>query len=260
MWDVGGENKGLGRGGKESYKSINNIVTSLVEYSGSVITIASIKLFSNSPRISLVGTSVDNDCSVPISAKGDDSEPLYPNLAAAEERDRMDSEQELDGGQLFELFVSDQISKNKVTSPRLKEFFLRHVEKTKKICDLAVRLCDLATTFSQTEERQKVKEAALTVSKDVMKQELNVILSSMMSESANIDEGIIILLFFCLDLSERILETEHEKVWEVMTWCRRGIDIAIGPYVQSHGGWTAVGRTLVTGYSLLTHLRSLVSY
>ncbi|GFS19357.1 apoptosis regulator BAX [Elysia marginata] len=165
------------------------------------------------------------------------------------------------GGQLFELFVFDQVNKSKVTSRGLKDFFTQPADCTRDACETAARLCDLAVTFSQSEDRQKVKDAAMTVSNHMMRQELTTALQAMLSESPSLDEGILVLFFFCLDLSARLLETEHREVWEVLTYCKTALDLALNPYVSAHGGWAAVGSSAVqavtTGLSLLDTVRKL---
>ncbi|KAK3788746.1 hypothetical protein RRG08_029196 [Elysia crispata] len=204
----------------------------------------------------LIGSSVDETPSfAPEQRSG--SSPHLPNAALHK------TKSEVKGGQLFELFVLDQVGKNKVSSLGLKDFVTRPAECTQEVCDTATRLCQMAVVFSESEERQKVKDAALTVSPHMMRQELSTVLQAMLAEYPSLDEGVLVLFFFCLDLSARLLESEHKDAWEVLAWCRAGLDAALGPYVHARGGWVAVGssaaQALTTGLSLLSQVRRLVA-
>lgn len=191
----------------------------------------------------LVGSSVDEGPSPNMNASGsselststDSDQDLEPGTAGL--GDAPEPKYYFEGAQLFELFVFDQISKNKVASHALKDLIMKPASYTREVCDKAAMLCDMAVTFAQSEDRQKVKDAAMTVSSCMIRQELTNVLRATLEEAANLDEGVVVLFFFCLDLSVRLLETEHREALAVINWCKNAIDIVLEPYGLAPGGW-----------------------
>ncbi|XP_005104638.2 uncharacterized protein LOC101857584 [Aplysia californica] len=191
-------------------------------------------------RIKFLGTSVD-PCS---QVTPHDNVSLLTSTKA-------DSKVMEQGKQLFDHFIADRMSKGQDDSS------IRSVSLPPELGQTAARLCELASTFAQSPERLMVKEAAKAVRDDFSLSELADLLFSMMSDSKNLEEDIIVMFYFCLDLTERACVSNSNNFRHLVSYCKELVTSAVGPRVQDHGGWREVVQ-LTTSLLLSPQTTSLL--
>ncbi|XP_059155858.1 uncharacterized protein LOC131940946 [Physella acuta] len=158
------------------------------------------------------------------------------------------------GEQLFDQFVMSQVKSYEVIGPCVQSILAPRtptpVDRT-QINDASNRLCELATRFAETEERKLVKETAVMLSSNMTGQDLATILTTMIGRTNHLEEGIVVLFYFCFDIILHRMTAKWGNALEVVNLCRSSLVQILGPRVQASGGWGKVFTSGTRGGAML---------
>jgi len=109
-------------------------------------------------------------------------------------------------------------------------------------------LRQMADAFAQSKEREDVRRQAQSIRLESL--DLNsflVLLRELFQGDGITSERILVLFFFCADLTIEALKKGYNRIYlQIIEWSLRYISTQVARWVHSHGGWGVVLRSSLT--------------